>query len=246
MAWDQDPTSRKRVQEAFRKYRKPQKLEGCPCVGPRTHEPLCTVALSDITADMMSPYATKAMTTWGGVNDFKYFLPRLLELACTGDGERTLGTSAADVAAKLAYGQWTGWPETEQVALREFWAAAWLAHLHAPVVEVVAHRFLRDIAEVVSDPTEWLAQWEELDSANAAWQLAAAVRECWPEVARSGTAWPRRRGKTATIRSVSDQLGAWLRHDRQKARLERALGTADGAMTSDILAALEAYEWFRP
>ncbi len=120
MAWDQEPTSRKRVEEAFRQYRKPSRLSGCPCcVGSTGHEPLCTVNLADITPAMISPYAIKAVTTWGNVDDFKYFLPRLLELASTAEGERTLGTSASDVAAKLTYAEWTGWPEAEQLALRE-------------------------------------------------------------------------------------------------------------------------------
>jgi hypothetical protein len=80
VAWLLHPDTRSRLRSAFRKYPKPKKLEGCPhCVGKREGDPLCLAGLDDITVGMVSRYAAKAISTWGTVDDYKYFLPRLLE-----------------------------------------------------------------------------------------------------------------------------------------------------------------------
>lgn len=83
--------------------------------------------LRELQGEDLSRYAFKAMTTWGNVNDFKHFLPRILELM-RGD---ELNIHASTVLGKLKYGRWGSWESAEQKAVTAFLIAWWkhiLAH----------------------------------------------------------------------------------------------------------------------
>src|SRR5438105_2663647 len=58
-----------------------KKMYGCDhCVLPEDYERLRAKPLRELTWDEIEKFAHKAMTTWGDVEDFKHFLPRLFEL----------------------------------------------------------------------------------------------------------------------------------------------------------------------
>jgi hypothetical protein len=201
--------------------------------------------LDDITVGMVSRYAAKAISTWGTVDDYKYFLPRLLELATTKDGEQELGTSLEDIAAKLTYADWEKWPEIEQVVVLDFLTDGWRASLVRPPTEGSALSFLRDCVEIVNDVQRWLEIWEGTDSRLAIWQLAVAIRETWPELARSGRAWvPRARSELSKL--TSERVGKWLQSEPQRLRLERAFDHEEDECTDDVVAALDAFQWLIP
>src|SRR6266850_5828880 len=100
--------------QVFSRYRRPRRLEGCPCcTSPeRAKPPLCK-PLGEISAPELEHYAFKALTTWGTLADYKYFVPRILELTEDGsllcDIEVTLG--------KFSYGKFGDWPADERQAI---------------------------------------------------------------------------------------------------------------------------------
>ena len=67
----------------------------------------------------LEQYAFKALTTWGTVEDYKYFLPRIIEM--------TLG--------KLAYGDFASWPLHERQAIEDFLLDAWTDAVRSNAVE---------------------------------------------------------------------------------------------------------------
>jgi len=92
------------------------------------------VPLRKITIEGINPYLWKAITTWGGSNDFKHFLPRILELVAETHGcvpgvnPDHLGCLDPDfdlVCSKLAYAQWQTWPSKEQDAVSGFLSEFW-------------------------------------------------------------------------------------------------------------------------
>ena len=106
----------------FSRYPPPSSLHGCPCcTDEEASRALIRRGLRDLPASVLSHYAFKALSTWGTLEDYRYFLPRILELTSTGeldcDTEVTLG--------KLGYADWTVWPDDEQVAVRDFVTALW-------------------------------------------------------------------------------------------------------------------------
>lgn len=97
-------------------------IEGCPCcVSDADQATLHSKELSALEEEDLSYYAFKAMTTFGMVEDFKHFLPRILELTA----KRKLGVDDFVVLGKLEYGNWTTWDKIEQEAVGQFLKAWW-------------------------------------------------------------------------------------------------------------------------
>ena len=107
----------------FARYIKPATLPACPCCAlPSDGQALLVDSLREIPADRISTYAELAMLTWGGVDDFRYFLPRVFQVAVIGDLDLV---SLEVIFGKLRLGNWLTWPKDEQLALRSFMCAFW-------------------------------------------------------------------------------------------------------------------------
>ncbi len=106
----------------FASYPLRRVIAGCPhCVSRADSDALHVRALDTLTADDVRYYATKAMTTFGDTEDFKHFLPRLLELLARelearGAGEH-LGFNEEILGSKLALAGYAGWPAVEREAV---------------------------------------------------------------------------------------------------------------------------------
>ena len=111
-----------RLYQCFSFYPCRPTIEGCPCCVSNTDkEKIHSKQLRQLDGDDLSRYAAKAMTTRGGVEDFKHFLPRIFELVAIEDP----GIDLFSVAGKLEYGQWENWPELEREAIIAFLYAWW-------------------------------------------------------------------------------------------------------------------------
>jgi len=101
----------------FARYRRNQHVLGCPCcVTGEEQDRLVEHRLADVPAEALEPFAFAALYTWGTLNDFKHFLPRILEL----EAEGTLGTDLQVVYGKLVHEEEGPWPDAERRALERF------------------------------------------------------------------------------------------------------------------------------
>lgn len=107
----------------FGKYspKAPMDACSCGCISEDDKSKLLSKDLKELTTDDISKYAFKAMSTWGNVEDFKHFLPRIFELMST----TGIGTDTFVILKKLEDGDWNQWPTIEQNAIREFLIAWW-------------------------------------------------------------------------------------------------------------------------
>jgi hypothetical protein len=97
-------------------------LDGCPCcVSAADKGQVAHRALRELTQDDLGQYAGKAMTTWGTVDDFKHFLPRLFELTAAFQ----CPYEEYIVFGKLNYGQWRTWPPAEIAVIEHYFLALW-------------------------------------------------------------------------------------------------------------------------
>lgn len=97
-------------------------MAACPCcVSDADKALLHSKPLHQLTDHELRRYASKAMTTWGDTDDFKHFLPRILELVSLAD----FCSNAHTVLGKLQYGNWREWPENEQERVNEFLLVWW-------------------------------------------------------------------------------------------------------------------------
>jgi len=117
-----EPAWREKLEHLYRvfsRYPLPEQIPGCPCcVGEEDQQKLHSQSLRELSDDDLGLYATKAMTTWGGVDDYRHFLPRLFELSLT-TAHGYLGLDADMIGGKLGYGDFSSWPEAERRAVEE-------------------------------------------------------------------------------------------------------------------------------
>lgn len=127
----------------------------------------------ELTADDLSRFTGKAMTTWGDVDDYKHFLPRILELTAQLDTPYEVWI-AFD---KLEYGNWKTWEETEQKVIHEYMLALWESLLKDDTEK--AERFFMDyfssIAHFYPRFSDLLTVWESDTKKTATKHLANMV-----------------------------------------------------------------------
>ncbi|HEX2268276.1 MAG TPA: hypothetical protein VHH35_02005 [Pyrinomonadaceae bacterium] len=100
--------------EVFADIRKPKDFPACECcLSDHQKRVLLNGELSKLSAEELDPYVIAVFLTTGSVADFKYFLPRILELAIA---DQFLW-SAESVLGKLPMAGWNEWPERERVAV---------------------------------------------------------------------------------------------------------------------------------
>ena len=98
------------------------------------------------------------MSTLGTREDFKHFLPRLLELAADPDPPLGLGLEPGGILMKLEYGECRKWPEAEQAALLDFFTASWRAALTVPGLRSPVGEWQEGIALLAADLTPFLRE----------------------------------------------------------------------------------------
>jgi hypothetical protein len=107
-----------RLYVAFAHIPRPTAIEACShCWTDRdTAALLAPVPLRDMTADMLRRYAAKALTTVGTEADLRYFVPRLLDIACTTGFDHPNLEILLD---KLRLAEWARWGPAAQEAIRD-------------------------------------------------------------------------------------------------------------------------------
>jgi hypothetical protein len=177
----------------FASYPLKRVIAGCPhCVSRADSDALHMRALDALTADDMRFYAFKAMTTFGDAEDFKHFLPRLLELLAreveAGEAGEGLGLNEEILGDKLRLAGYAGWPAVEREAVERFLDAMWSALLARFPTTLDAETFLCFLAPFTA-LDRYLARWRGTHT-RAAWAHAAiavdgAYRSVfWPAPAR--------------------------------------------------------------
>jgi hypothetical protein len=108
--------------KVFYKYPFKSKISGCPCcVSDSDRLTLHSKQLRDLQEDDISRYAFKAISTWGDIDDFKHYLPRIFELLSTTD----FIVDTFVILGKLDYANWTDWEQEEQDAIIDFLYSWW-------------------------------------------------------------------------------------------------------------------------
>jgi hypothetical protein len=198
----------KALYAAFASYGR-RAMEACPhCVNDADQRTIASAPLTSLGDKELGHYAFKAMTTWGEPDDYKHFLPRILELTFAGGGAEP-GLAPWLVANKLVYGGWREWPAVERAAVTTFWLAQWTALLATAPDE--ARFFVEQLLDPITtlcDPAPFLAAWDE--ETNAALHLARYFYD------------------HATDARLAAPIAAWL-HDRARQHTLEAAFLRTGA-----------------
>lgn len=195
--------------------------------GEKILRTLTSKALRVLGADDLGPYSGWAMTTVGSADDYRHFLPRILELAA--DNGAYSGFDPAVIADKLKYAGWTDWPVEQQAAVRGVFEAVFRRgmELH-PDVDVSAAAWLCGCA-CLDHPLEGLlTAWRLSSSPDAALQLAWFVMTkadgAGADGAPAGAFWEE------VDPELRQAIGAWL---RSRATCEQLMAAYDRVLPED-------------
>lgn len=162
--------------EVLAPYRLGTAIDGCEhCVTAGMSEDLLSTPLRQLTAEQLSNFSLKAMTTWGTQQDFKHFLPRLLELAYIDPLE--LDWLEA-FFGKLEMASWREWPAPERRAIEEYLQQWWIAVLARPrmyAFDESADSVLCAISRTGVDLQPYLDRWAGAESENSLQHLCVFV-----------------------------------------------------------------------
>lgn len=120
--------------EAFSANPAPTRLESSPYKSEEdrlTYDALVTFPLREAQPEILGPYASSALYTVGDVDDYRHFLPRILEIALSEQG--WTGFEPWAIANKLVYGEWLTWPKREIDTLRCYFVAGFEQAATRPV-----------------------------------------------------------------------------------------------------------------
>lgn len=96
----------------------PSAIEGCPCcISTRGADVLLATPLRELTGQALWPYVSGVFYTIGSEQDFRYLLPRILEVSVSDPGN---ANDPEIVLGKLRLGNWPSWSLNEQQAIEEF------------------------------------------------------------------------------------------------------------------------------
>jgi hypothetical protein len=107
----------------FSKYKGNPNMEGSSNYDnlEEWNKELFSKELNELSAQDLLRFAGKVMTTWGRVDDYKHFLPRIFELTAELDPPYEVWI-AFD---KLNYGNWDKWEENERNAIYNYMLSLW-------------------------------------------------------------------------------------------------------------------------
>ncbi|MGV9777699.1 hypothetical protein [Streptosporangium sp. NPDC003464] len=154
--------AKRRMYDVFGHVPRPEHADGCPhCVAPGEDRPLLAGPVGSIEAAALARYAAKALNTWGGVAEFRYFLPRLLECAAADD----FGYPDPEIVfGKLTSADWRVWPEEERDAVAGFLGEWWHETLRRHPVRPSIDTVVCALAATGMDLAPCLEIWSRLDT----------------------------------------------------------------------------------
>lgn len=113
-----------RLYAVFGTVPRPAAIDLCPCCMTEAEAAalLVPVPLRELRTAVLEPYVGDVLLTVGSVADFRYFLPRIFDIACTSGFD---WPEFEPLFKRLRVATWTAWAAEEQAAIRGLLRAYW-------------------------------------------------------------------------------------------------------------------------
>jgi len=168
---------------------------------------LTSAPLRKLGEEQLDHFAFKATTTWGDLEDYKHFLPRILELAGEPGKSFELGFEMWIIAGKLKDNGWTGWPAPEREALGTWFMALWEDILSRYRPGWDGHDdidFLEHATGAIDDLSPFLDAWAARSDLPALLLLADFIVNRLGDAMRAKGGWQKISQREAIVRWFID------------------------------------------
>lgn len=153
-----------KLYDIFAKYQGLSKLEGSSLYDnlDNWNKQLRSKKLRDLTDEDLSRFAGKVILTWGDENDYRFYLPRILELTA----ELKTPFDVWTIYSRLEDANWKTWDMEEQKAVNDFTLELWNYLLidNSEKAEWEFKDYFHTIANFYPDFSQVLHVWETSDS----------------------------------------------------------------------------------
>ncbi|WP_273210402.1 hypothetical protein [Runella zeae] len=154
----------KKLYDLFAKYQGLSKLQGSPLYDDLEtwNKHLRSKKLRELTDEDLSLFAGKVILTWGDENDYRFFLPRILELTAELKTPYDIWT----LYSRLEDANWKTWNADEQTVINDFTIELWnnLLTDNSKKAEWEFKDYFHSISYFYPDFSEILKVWETNDS----------------------------------------------------------------------------------
>lgn len=193
-------------------------MEASPYKSADIVEQILAAPLRDLSDDAIGAYAGSAILTVGTAEDYRHFLPRILELSVT--NANWIGGYPPVIADRLRRSEWSDWPGELQSSVRDFFACAYAWSIDAPPSDAgQADLWLCGNLLMGGRPGDLLQRWRQDSSPHAALRLAE-FRCAWADGADRGARLPFWEEVAA---EAWDALVIWLLNGETAQQLAAAL-----------------------
>ncbi|MCZ2355977.1 MAG: hypothetical protein LC115_04690 [Bacteroidia bacterium] len=153
-----------KLYDIFAKYQGLSKLEGSPLYDDLAtwNKQIRSKKLRELTDEDLSLFAGKVILTWGDENDYRFYLPRILELTAELKTPYDIWT----LYSRLEDANWKSWDVEEQTAINDFTIELWnnLLTDNSEKAEWEFKDYFHSIAYFYPDFSEIIKVWETNDS----------------------------------------------------------------------------------
>ena len=164
---------------AFASYPLAKDTKPCSCChSPAANDLLHAKPLRELGWQHLSEYSVEAMNVWGGLDDYKHFLPRIFDLLLSNPRWPGEAPNPESVFGGFRRGDWRAWPIPEQSAIEEMLRAIWEAVLSNPPIEggyIDVEMWLCCISQCEVDISSYLAQWMKDERLSSSWALSSLI-----------------------------------------------------------------------
>ena len=131
---------------------------------------LTRIPRRNLQPETLAAYAASAILVVGGTDDYRYFLPRILELLTA--GWATVIVSPETLIGRLRFAEWGTWPDAEQSAVRRVLASLWRTTLETYPSRNSVDAVLCGLGWAEDDLTPYLSAWARSIQPQAAFHLS--------------------------------------------------------------------------
>ncbi|WP_344050082.1 hypothetical protein [Planotetraspora silvatica] len=216
---------------AFSRYPLPAKADVCDhCVPAELVRAARAAPLRMLSASALEPYVWNGLFTWGDIEEFKHYLPRLLDLLII---EEFGALHASSLMLRVGV-RWRRWRKIEQEAVIATVSSWWRHTLNGYPRDVDVMTLIEIIGDSLElDLAPYLAEWESNSTEAAARHMAWFMHDFTVSVAHD-TEW-------------FVLLDNWIRGPAPAAILERGFFSASSPQVAQEFSdALETHRiWSR-
>ncbi len=124
----------------------------CGCIDPKDVKKLASKPLFDLEENDFCSYHGSALFTWGNLDHYKHFLPRILEVYYQLKGKGII--SLFEIAQKLEYAKWKNWDDKEIKVIKDFIFMDWDRFVNREIHEisyddVISYAFFFESPELI-------------------------------------------------------------------------------------------------